>query len=196
MSRDAPATFLIVVQENLEKGSALWLRPVAELSRDPFFASSLVFNTSILSIYFCTSGHVLQFKVNRFSHLAEHGNMQKQSSQALFSPRLLLTRKSYTVHSRHLHFSFVNHSIPRDQLKSWSSTNRPSKRICSGVVTGLHQKRQIRRESTIEQAIGAEKETQNKAPWHREGSDMPPVARQRSAGPMIKGSESLCVRLR
>ena len=40
----------------------------------------------------------------------------------------------------------------------------------------------------MEKAIGVEKEKQNKAPWHREGSDLPPVARQRSAGAMVKGS--------
>ena len=43
----------------------------------------------------------------------------------------------------------------------------------------------------MEKAIGADKEKQNKAPWHREGSDVPPVARQRAAGAMTKGSRIL-----
>ncbi|CAF9922070.1 hypothetical protein IMSHALPRED_005325 [Imshaugia aleurites] len=55
------------------------------------------------------------------------------------------------------------------------------------VVAKIYQKRQIRVQSTIEKAIGADKEKQNKAPWHREGSDMPPVARQRSVGAMTIG---------
>ena len=114
--------------------------------------------------------------------------MQKQTSQTLFSSRLLLTPKSYAAPSRHLHPSIVNHPVPIDHLTLWSSANRLSKRRRLEVVTGFHQKRQIRGESTIEKAIGAEKEKQNKAPWHREGSDMPPVARQRSAGAMIKGT--------
>lgn len=35
--------------------------------------------------------------------------------------------------------------------------------------------------------IAEEKEKQKRAPWHREGSDEPPVRRQRSAGAMTKG---------
>ena len=114
--------------------------------------------------------------------------MQKQLWEALFFPPLLLTPKSYAVRCRLLHPSTVDHSRPIHALTSWSSVNRPSKRTCPGIVDGLYQNRQIRRESTIEKAIGAEKEKQRKAPWHREGSELPPVARQRSAGAMIKGS--------
>ncbi|KAF6221533.1 hypothetical protein HO133_002389 [Letharia lupina] len=112
--------------------------------------------------------------------------MHQPPSQAL-SSRLLLIPKSYAVRSRHLHPAAVNHSIPVDHLTLRSSANRTLTRRYLGVVTGVYQKRQIRRESTIDKAIGAEKQKQNKAPWHREGSDMPPVARQRSAGAMIKG---------
>lgn len=116
--------------------------------------------------------------------------MQKQQSELLFSWRLPLTPKRYAVNSRHLHTSIVKHSTPIDRLALWSSANRFSKRICSEDVTGLRQTMQIRRESTIEKAISADKDKQNKAPWHREGSDIPPVARQRSAGAMIKGSRT------
>lgn len=35
-----------------------------------------------------------------------------------------------------------------------------------------------------------DKGKQIRTPWHREGSDKPPVARQRSAGAMTKGSSS------
>ena len=35
--------------------------------------------------------------------------------------------------------------------------------------------------------IAEEQEKQRKAPWHREGSEDPPVRRQRSAGAMTKG---------
>lgn len=114
--------------------------------------------------------------------------MQKQPSQAFFASRLLLMPKSYPVRSRHLHPSTVNYPIPIERLTLLSAASRPSKRGFLKFVTEVYQKRQIRRESTFEKAIGAEKEKQNKAPWHREGSDVPPVARQRSAGAMIKGS--------
>lgn len=36
-----------------------------------------------------------------------------------------------------------------------------------------------------------DKGRQIRTPWHREGSDTPPVARQRSAGAMTKGNPSL-----
>lgn len=160
------------------------------ISQDRSFASSLILHIHlILSIYFSTTGYVLQLNINCFRHSPEYGRMHQPPSQAL-SSRLLLIPKSYAVRSRHLHPAAVNHSIPVDHLTLRSSANRTLTRRYLGVVTGVYQKRQIRRESTIDKAIGAEKQKQNKAPWHREGSDMPPVARQRSAGAMIKGSRT------
>lgn len=42
--------------------------------------------------------------------------------------------------------------------------------------------------SKLDDAITHEKEKQTRAPWQREGSSVPPVARQRSAGAMTKGT--------
>ena len=91
--------------------------------------------------------------------------MQKQSVETLFSRRVLLTPKSCPVHGRLL--PSVTVDVARASYRS---------------------KRQIRWESTTGTATDAEKEKQRKAPWHREGSDIPPVARQRSAGAMVKGT--------
>ncbi|KAF4634627.1 hypothetical protein G7Y89_g3482 [Cudoniella acicularis] len=41
--------------------------------------------------------------------------------------------------------------------------------------------------SQLDNAIGEEKELQARTPWHKEGSDRPPVKRMRSAGAMTKG---------
>ena len=41
--------------------------------------------------------------------------------------------------------------------------------------------------SNLEASIAQEREKRTRAPWHREGSDLPPVARRRSAGAMTKG---------
>lgn len=41
--------------------------------------------------------------------------------------------------------------------------------------------------SKLDDAIEQE-EKQNRAPWHREGSSVPPVARRRSAGAVTKGT--------
>ena len=40
----------------------------------------------------------------------------------------------------------------------------------------------------IDNAIGEARELQTRTPWHREGSDEPPVKRARSAGAMTKGN--------
>ncbi|KAL6717641.1 hypothetical protein ACLMJK_005556 [Lecanora helva] len=53
-----------------------------------------------------------------------------------------------------------------------------------------HQNLQYRAQVRWKSAIvtgNQGKDQQAKAPWHREGSDIPPVARQRSAGAMTKG---------
>lgn len=42
--------------------------------------------------------------------------------------------------------------------------------------------------SKLDDAIVQEKEKQTRAPWNREGSSVPPVARRRSAGAMTKGT--------
>ncbi len=52
----------------------------------------------------------------------------------------------------------------------------------------LNQKGLDDQESQLSDAISREKEKQMRTPWHREGSNIPPVERQRSAGAMTKGS--------
>ena len=52
----------------------------------------------------------------------------------------------------------------------------------------LNQKGLDDQESQLDHAISQEKEKQLRTPWHREGSNVPPVKRQRSAGAMTKGS--------
>lgn len=42
-------------------------------------------------------------------------------------------------------------------------------------------------ESSLEDAVAQQKDKQQRAPWHREGTQLPPVARNRSAGAMTKG---------
>ena len=45
----------------------------------------------------------------------------------------------------------------------------------------------VNQQPSFDDAVAQEKEKQQRAPWHREGSNVPPVARQRSAGAMVKG---------
>ncbi len=46
--------------------------------------------------------------------------------------------------------------------------------------------------SEFDTAVAEDQEKQQRAPWHREGVDVAPVRRQRSAGAMTKGKHS-CV---
>lgn len=156
-------------------------------------SSSISKIISVFSIYKYLTleplDYVLRSNTDIFCHSAEHGKMQKQLLQAFFvSSRPLLMPKSCGVCSSLLHYSTIHHSGCLDRLTLWNSANGPLHRECLKPVNGLCQRRQIRRKSTIESAIGQEREKQTRAPWHREGSDIPPVARQRSAGAMTKGS--------
>lgn len=71
-------------------------------------------------------------------------------------------------------------------------TLRPSSALAtegkSGDAADAHTKSSLdSKQSDLEDAIAQEKEKQTRTPWHREGSNVPPVARQRSAGAMTKG---------
>jgi hypothetical protein len=51
----------------------------------------------------------------------------------------------------------------------------------------LHQKVTKEEISHYDKVVAEDKGKQIRTPWHREGSDTPPVSRQRSAGAMTKG---------
>ncbi|RDW65019.1 hypothetical protein BP6252_10670 [Coleophoma cylindrospora] len=59
----------------------------------------------------------------------------------------------------------------------------------AGNAEELNQKSQgeQEQESNLDEQIGQAKELQTRTPWHREGSDKPPVKRMRRAGAMTKG---------
>ena len=72
-------------------------------------------------------------------------------------------------------------------------TSRISKRYQSTVsqspiVKELNKKTMDEQESNLDDQLAQEKEKQTRTPWHREGAEKPPVARQRSAGAMTKGT--------
>ena len=92
-----------------------------------------------------------------------------------------------------------NHPSPATTCLLYQSSNRAfcSTRLlrqedATARAKALHQKSADEHEdafnSQIDNAIGQAKELQARTPWHREGSDKPPVKRMRSAGAMTKGS--------
>lgn len=102
--------------------------------------------------------------------------------------RPLLTPKSSALR-KHAHgLAPLRSSLQRP---TGSTPRHPSFHHTNCLVPrlkGISQlKWQVRRESTQGSVTAREKEKQTKAPWHREGSDVPPVGRPRSAGAMAKG---------
>lgn len=75
--------------------------------------------------------------------------------------------------------------------RSFSSTRIWRKDDYAEQAKALNQKGLDQQEAgfdnQIDGAIGEAKELQARTPWHREGSDKPPVKRMRSAGAMTKG---------
>ncbi|KAK2629833.1 hypothetical protein QTJ16_000653 [Diplocarpon rosae] len=73
-------------------------------------------------------------------------------------------------------------SIPRHKSDGDDATSK---------AQALNQKSLDKQEegvhNQIDDAIGQARELQARTPWHREGSDQPPVARQRTAGAITKG---------
>ncbi len=117
-----------------------------------------------------------------------------QSAQALLNARYLLIIKSpvtraqaqliCTNNSSKLMTSSL-HGLAYNSLRA--SATCPIRIPGIGAPKSLYQNVQIRRGSTLDSAIADQKDKQAKAPWHREGSDIPPVARQRSTGSTTKG---------
>ncbi|KAL9583205.1 MAG: hypothetical protein Q9203_005178 [Teloschistes exilis] len=140
------------------------------------------------------TGRVLRYEDRRASSLAHAATEMQVTRRVSTALRFAVnskkpewswpvTRVSY--HLDQLPTSY--HSVP-----SGKSLFSHASRVCvEGRVTGaakeLHQKSNDAHESDLNTAIAQEKEKQTKAPWHREGSNVPPVARQRSAGAMTKG---------
>ena len=80
------------------------------------------------------------------------------------------------------------------QLRDFHRTNiRKARSGQSETVQKSTGKAPDKERSGFEDSIAQEKDKQQRAPWHREGSNVPPVARPRSAGAMTKVKHRLTV---
>ena len=70
--------------------------------------------------------------------------------------------------------------------RCFSQTHPPNQNHAASA-RALNQKGIDEQVAAFDDAIEEEREKQVRAPWHREGTDQPPVKRQRSAGAMTKG---------
>src|SRR5450432_3217261 len=69
-------------------------------------------------------------------------------------------------------------------------------RNCGSFLLPTHLQREVllrikkpksNHDGLLDRKIGQQKELQARTPWHRDGTDQPPVSRMRSAGAMTKG---------
>jgi calcium uniporter protein, mitochondrial len=107
-----------------------------------------------------------------------------------FQPQVLSTFRSRPKQTYSSPLSAIS-ILSRSPIRGISSTSVLGKEDYAARARELHQKSADEHEdefnSQIDNAIGQAKELQARTPWHREGSDKPPVKRMRSARAMTKG---------
>lgn len=74
----------------------------------------------------------------------------------------------------------MNVKLPSKDAGSYEDSNaRPASQLNNNITQ--------EEKDDFARKLAEDKGKQIRTPWHREGSDVPPVARQRSAGAMTKG---------
>jgi len=111
------------------------------------------------------------------------------SSSTRLQPKVLSTFRSRPTSASY--FPAASTQRTQSVYRTFSSTASQRFPDYTARAKALHQKSADEHEdefnSQIDNAIGEAKELQARTPWHREGSDLPPVKRNRSAGAMTKG---------
>lgn len=99
-----------------------------------------------------------------------------------------LTQAAYSAATdrRYQSVSGLSFTVPLSHIRSYADVSYAQ------AAKDLNQKGLDHQESQFNDAIAQEKEKQTRTPWHREGSQVPPVKRQRSAGAMTKGKVGVC----
>lgn len=114
--------------------------------------------------------------------------------QPHFFPALLTLRSvSALKPQKPIYAPLARHPInylahtPQHRALHVSSFQRSESNV-SESIKASEQQNLDKEEAEVEDSIAQEKDKQQRAPWHREGSNVPPVARPRSAGAMTKGT--------
>lgn len=161
----------------------------------PTPAPRQLLNLGALSDLAALPGHVSSWTSETAVHLSSApGGMRVQHLRLVGS---VVTKSAPTScpHSRqtipHINSALeLRKSAPYSRLLiRWFATST-QQFAESGYVQAakdLNQKGLDEQESQLNDAISQDKEKQMRTPWHREGSNIPPVERQRSAGAMTKG---------
>jgi hypothetical protein len=118
-------------------------------------------------------------------------------SRTLACPRtphvssLLLTRSTLYNRSQGFQLSLRHFSTSQNLgVTLPKPTERETSYESSNARPAIELDHNVTQEETddYERKLSEQKNKQIRTPWQREGSDVPPVARQRSAGAMTKGS--------
>ncbi|PVH79708.1 hypothetical protein DL98DRAFT_515967 [Cadophora sp. DSE1049] len=131
----------------------------------------------------------------RISPTAVSTSTSRTLLQFRFQPHITTTFRSRPLpHFQHPQPrpKFPQTPLPPLSLRTFSTTTSLlSEEDATSRAKALNQKGLDEQEDgfhrQIDDAIGEAKELQARTPWHREGSDTPPVKRNRSAGAMTKG---------
>lgn len=114
-------------------------------------------------------------------------------SRRLTLPTLLLQPSLLSnITSRQVH-EIVDCTYYKYRRPFSTTTGHDSNEDYAQAAKELNQKDLDEQESQVGDAISHEKQEKGKqarTPWHRQGSDVPPVARPRSASAMTKGEQA------
>jgi hypothetical protein len=121
------------------------------------------------------------------------------AAELVYTMRNVLPKASQLVVQSPIAHTFRSRPVPPihgtgngSRGRVFSTTTKWRKEDYAAKAKELNQKGLDEHEkgfnTQIDDAIGEAKELQARTPWHREGSDQPPVKRMRSAGAMTKGA--------
>lgn len=121
-------------------------------------------------------------------HASATLTLQTLGSARVFRHGFLHTRR-FTPHQHNAsHFACISAlQCPRAKAASPSIYLTARNISYEQKAKALNQQGVDEALSDFDDVVAEEKDKQHRAPWHREGVDVPPVRRQRSAGAMTKG---------
>lgn len=104
-------------------------------------------------------------------------NITRSASRVAQSPDEQCFNRRFKIPSRCINLKAQD--APDHTERKYSSASMPAVEVSQNITE--------EEKKDFDRAVAENKEKQIRTPWHREGSDVPPVARQRSASAMTKG---------
>lgn len=110
--------------------------------------------------------------------------LPRAASAPVHAKSLRLSACANQFHNSHVRYFNASNSLclreqERHQVQHEGADAQPSHKVSQNITS--------EEKAQYESMVQHSKERQMRSPWMREGSDQPPVARQRSAGAVTKG---------